>query len=230
MATSDANTTITRPALKTPRTAAAAGIIFSVLLSVSLVLIRIAIPSSLRAAEGWIADPWRRNAVLIGLYLIPFAGIAFLWFIGVVRDRIGPREDRFFATVFLGSGLLFVAMMFVSAAISAGLATAFAHGPPASPAVEIWRLGHEMTTTLVNVYAMRMASVFMTMTATISLRMALLPRWIVYLGFGGALILLFSAGALAWVELLFPIWIFIVSVYLLCASLRSGSDGADAGQ
>ena len=52
--------------------------------------------------------------------LIPFAGIAFLWFIGVLRDRIGEREDRFFATVFLGSGLLFVAMLFVAAAIAAG--------------------------------------------------------------------------------------------------------------
>lgn len=33
------------------------------------------------------------------------AGIAFLWFIGVIRDRSGAHEDRFFATVFLGSGL-----------------------------------------------------------------------------------------------------------------------------
>ena len=48
----------------------------------------------------------------MGLYLVPFAGIAFLWFIGVVRDRIGEREDKFFATVFFGSGLLFVAMLF----------------------------------------------------------------------------------------------------------------------
>jgi hypothetical protein len=39
--------------------------------------------------------------VAIGLNLIPFAGIAFLWFIGVIRDRIGAHEDRFFATVLL---------------------------------------------------------------------------------------------------------------------------------
>ncbi len=54
----------------------------------------------------------------VSLNLVPFAGIAFLWFIGVLRDRIGEREDRFFATVFLGSGLLFVAMMFVAVAVA----------------------------------------------------------------------------------------------------------------
>jgi hypothetical protein len=43
---------------------------------------------------------------LVGLYLAPFAGIAFLWFIAAIRSQLGEREDRFFATVFLGSGLL----------------------------------------------------------------------------------------------------------------------------
>jgi hypothetical protein len=28
--------------------------------------------------------------VSLALGLLPFAGIAFLWFIGVVRDRLGP--------------------------------------------------------------------------------------------------------------------------------------------
>ena len=53
--------------------------------------------------------------------LMPFAGISFLWFIGVVRDGLGRYEDRFFASVFLGSGLLFLAMLFASSAVGAGL-------------------------------------------------------------------------------------------------------------
>ena len=57
----------------------------------------------------------RPTGVAIAVNLVPFAGIAFLWFIGVIRDRIGQHEDRFFATVLLGSGLIFVAMLFVSA-------------------------------------------------------------------------------------------------------------------
>jgi hypothetical protein len=90
--------------LRTPRAAAVAGIIFSV-------------PADPAVPGSWLTDSRRRAAVAIALNLIPFAGIAFLWFIGVLRDRIGEREDRFFATVFLGSGLLFVAMIFVAAGI-----------------------------------------------------------------------------------------------------------------
>lgn len=52
---------------------------------------------------------------------MPFAGIAFLWFIGVIRDRLGDHEDRFFASVFLGSGLIFLATVFVAMAIAGAL-------------------------------------------------------------------------------------------------------------
>ena len=57
--------------------------------------------------------------------MVPFAGIAFLWFIGVLRDRLGELEDRFFATVFFGSGLLFLAMLFVSAALVKAIIIAY---------------------------------------------------------------------------------------------------------
>src|ERR1039458_7446399 len=107
--------------LRTPRAAAVAGIIFSVLLVAALLLLRISVPPHPAVPGSWLTDSRRRAAVAIALNLVPFAGIAFLWFIGVLRDRIGEREDRFFATVFLGSGLLFVAMLFVAAAIGGGI-------------------------------------------------------------------------------------------------------------
>jgi hypothetical protein len=69
------------------------------------------------------------NKVALVLNLVPFAGIAFLWFIGVLRDRLGELEDRFFATVFLGSGLLFLAILFASAAVVGGIITASAARP-----------------------------------------------------------------------------------------------------
>ena len=96
-------------ALRTPRAAAFAGIAFSVLFTVALVLVRAAVPADPSDAGRWLTDGSRREAVLLALGLVPFAGIAFLWFVGVLRDRVGEAEDRFFATVFLGSGLLFVA-------------------------------------------------------------------------------------------------------------------------
>src|SRR5258707_11426645 len=143
--------------LRTSQGAAIAGIIFGVLLITALVLLRVSAPARPEMAGAWLADPRRRTAVAVALNLVPFAGIAFLWFIGVLRDRIGEREDRFFATVFLGSGLLFVAMMFVAAAIGGGLIAAASSGPPGAGTLA---LGRNVTSLLLNVYAMRMAAVF----------------------------------------------------------------------
>ena len=77
--------------LRTPRAAAVAGIIFSVLLITALVLLRISVPAHPAVAGAWLTDSRRRAAVVIALNLVPFAGIAFLWFVGVLRDRIGER-------------------------------------------------------------------------------------------------------------------------------------------
>src|SRR6266516_7550062 len=107
-------------------------------------------PGPARDAGAWLTEPGRRTAVAIALNLVPFAGIAFLWFIGVLRDRIGEREDRFFATVFLGSSLLFVGMLFVAAAVSGGLIAA-ASQPSGPPGAGTLALGRDITTTLLNV-------------------------------------------------------------------------------
>src|SRR5213075_1257413 len=98
-----------------------AGLVFSLLYATTVVLTAWAIPSASDDAGQWVGDDARRRAVTLSLDLLPFAGIAFLWFIGAIRDRIGQSEDRFFATVFLGSGLLFIAMLFASAATASGL-------------------------------------------------------------------------------------------------------------
>ncbi|MDS4057244.1 MAG: hypothetical protein RKP73_01555, partial [Candidatus Contendobacter sp.] len=89
--------------LRAPRAAAIAGILFAILLITSLWLIHLAVPADPLEAGAWLQT--RLNTVALALNLVPFSGIAFLWFIGVLRDRLGEREDRFFATVFLGSGL-----------------------------------------------------------------------------------------------------------------------------
>ena len=208
--------------LRTPRAAAVAGILFGVLLITSLVLVRVAIPADPSDAGVWLTDSGHRRAVILALNLVPFAGIAFLWFIGVVRSRVGDREDRFFATVFLGSGLLFVAMLFVAAAVGGGLlaasgTTAELPGTTRGMHIDTWRMGRETTALVLNVYAMRMSAVFTISTATIGLRLGVLHRGLAISGYAVAAILLLTVGITPWVEVLFPAWVLVLSVTLLVA-------------
>jgi hypothetical protein len=64
-----------------------------------------------------------------------------------------------------------------------------------------------------------MAAVFMISTATITLRTAFMPRWLGWLGYAIAAVLLLGAGLVPWVELLFPTWTLLVSVHLLVVKL-----------
>ena len=199
--------------LRTSQGAAVAGIIFAVFLITALVLLRVSVPAHPEVAGAWLTDSRRRAAVAIALNLVPFAGIAFLWFIGVLRDRIGEREDRLFATVFLGSGLLFVGMLFVGAAV-AGATIA---SSSALPSADVLTLNRNLTGSLLNVYSMRMAAVFTLTTVNIARRTAIVSRWLVLAGLACALILLVGIGISPWVELLFPAWILALSLDVLIA-------------
>jgi hypothetical protein len=207
--------------LRTPRAAAVAGIIFSVLLITALTLLRLSAPATPGTAGIWLTDSAHRAEVAVGLNLVPFAGIAFLWFIGVLRDRIGAREDRFFATVFLGSGLLFVAMIFAAAAVAGALVAGVTSS--ALPGAGTLALGRNTATGLLNVYAMRMAAVFTLTTVTIARRTQIVSRWLTLAGLACAVVLLVAIGITPWVELLFPLWILALSLDILFAGRRASS-------
>jgi hypothetical protein len=206
---------LTRDSLRTPRAAAIAGIVFALLLGTALVLIRIAVPSDPNDAPAWLDDSWRKTSVVLALNLVPFAGLAFLWFIGVVRDRIGAAEDKFFATVFLGTGLLFVAMLFVASAVAGGLIAVVSRRGPTGISAEVWALGRESSFMVLNVYAMRMAGAFMISTTVIGVRLGILPRWLQVMGWVVAVLLLLTIERFAWVQILFPLWVLVLSIHLL---------------
>jgi hypothetical protein len=151
---------------------------------------------------------------------MPFAGIAFLWFIAVVRDRIGKLEDRFFATVFLGSGLLYIAMIFASAALAGGLIRVLSSDNGALVRSDTYALGRAETYQIMNIYAIKMAGVFMISTSTISLRTRIVPRWTALLGYVLALFLLLSIGIVGWTPMVFPLWVFLMSVCILIHNCR----------
>ena len=201
---------LTRPRWRSRRSAAVAGIVFAVLLITAMTMMRIALAGG--SYEDLQSDERRRTMIRLSLHLIPFAGIAFLWFIGVVRDQLGEIEDRLFSTVFLGSGLLFLAMIFVGAVISASLMAMLA-GPRPDPG--LWEFVRENTQVLVSVHAMRMAAVFTLSVSTAGLRTAAFPRWVSYLGLLVALVLLVAAGEHKWTQVAFPAWVLVLSVVIL---------------
>lgn len=218
---------VTRQRLKTPRAAAIAGIIFAVLFSASLVLLKFTLPTDLNGADTASRLQGNSGTVSVALLLVPFAGIAFLWFIGVVRDRLGNLEDQFFATVFFGSGLLFLAMIFVAAAVAGGIVTSYAISPDVLVQSGVITFGRALMYTVLNIYAIRMAAVFMIALGTIWIRTRVMPRLFVFLTYGLALVMLITVDLSLWLLLLFPLWVFVISLYILFISLRGETAEAD---
>ena len=157
--------------------------------------------------------------------LVPFAGLFFLWFIAVARERLGRFEDQFFSTVFLGSGLLFLAMVFAAAASAGAIAAIYARDPAAFSTSITYLYARHIVSQVFNVYALRMAAVFLISQATLWLRTGVMPRWLALPTYGVALVLLFIVSQSTWVVLIFPAWVFFVSVYILIAHARTSTGG-----
>ena len=208
--------------LTPPRAAAVAGVVFSVLMVIALGIVRVAAidPSS---PTTWLNDPVKRAAFRFAINLVPFAGIAFLWFIGVLRNRLGRMEDQFFTTVFLGSGLLFVASLFAATAIAGALLQNVA-GSSHVEATETSLFAQRVVQAMLNVFAIKMAAMFMFSICTIALRTGILTRWLAVLGFACGLTMLLVIGNWKWVQLLFPVWMLLISVHILLTDLRPRHD------
>jgi hypothetical protein len=214
----EAKKTVIAAQLRAPRAGAIAGILFSILLFISLVLIRLSVPDSPEDPGTWLSHS--AKSIRLALGLLPFAGIAFLWFMGVLRDRMGVHEDRFLATVFLGSGLLFLAMTFSSSAATGSLLIAYEATPEKFMDSGIYTFARTLGYELANVYALRMAGVFMFSTCTLAIRIGTFPRWMAFLGYALGLFLLLSIGRFGWAPLVFPLWTLVISVYVLFANFR----------
>jgi hypothetical protein len=196
-----------------PRGAAVAGIIFGILLLTAQVLLRIELQSGSTGTLAGLAE--QGDLVALALQLIPFAGIAFLWFIGVERDRLGEHEDKFLSTVNLGSGLLYLAMLFVVTALGTGVLAGYALSPQPAPDNPAASFARALLYNLSAVFVIRMAAVFMISSATAWMRTRVMPTWVPLVTYVLALILLFIINVSLWVSLLFPVWVLVVSIVML---------------
>jgi hypothetical protein len=206
-------TNLTDAYLRTPRAAALAGIIFSVLWVVVFGLMRLSVPSDPFEEGAWLAGD--TTYVALAINLVPFAGVAFLWFVGVLRDRLGAREDQFFATVFLGSGFLLLAMLFVAAAVVGAIIVAFRAAPDALVHSATFHFGRGLAYGMINIYVVKTAAVFMITTSTIAIYTCLTPRWLAIVGFIIAAALLIGSSYFESSLLVFPLWVLLVSLTIL---------------
>jgi hypothetical protein len=201
--------------------------LFSVLLVIVFWLFRTSIPADPQEPGSWLHT--NSQNVALAVNLMPFAGIAFLWFIGVLRDRLGQLEDRFFATVFFGSGLLFLAMLFTAGAITAAILIAFVMHPQELIGSATFHFARAAAYSLMNVYMIKMACVFMITTSTVAIYTGIAPRWLAVLGYVLALLLLFGSYYFSWSFVVFPLWVFLISLCILLDNLRRPSEIALKG-
>jgi hypothetical protein len=219
-------TSALRTRARAPKAAAIAGILFSLLLFTSLVLLISIISDD--ADINALEFAANKQKIQIALNLVPFASIAFLWFVGVVRDRFGDQEDQFLSTVFLGSGLLLLAMLFVSSAV---LGSVFLlSGSKANQLISVGYYDMALIIareTMTN-YGIRMAGVFMISTSSLFIRTRVIPRWLAWLGVGLAVIMILRIShinRLGWIFLSFPLWVLLVSIYILIDNYRKKKEG-----
>ena len=190
-------------------------------MAIGLGIIRVADPSNPASIRAWLIDPVGRRVIGFAIQLVPVAGIAFLWFLGVVRNRLGKLEDQFFASVFLGSGLMFVACLFAAGSIAGAFLQQTTSQTGVPPNMEVYEFARRLSHAFMNIFAVKMAAVFMFSTCTIALRTAIFPRWIAFLGFTCGLTMLLVIANWDWIALIFPMWMLVVSMQILLSDLRS---------
>jgi hypothetical protein len=209
--------------IRSPRSAALAGILFSMLMVASMLLVSGSPQASTDLASPEFLDA-RTRSVTLGLNLIPFAGIAFFWFTGVIRDHIGDREDRFFATVFLGSGIAFVVLLFIYAAILGAIYGTYSLAANLLVDNDIFIFGFVLVNEIVGNYTLRIAGVYMLSIGTIWTRAEVMPRWLSLLTYLLSLVFVFFAGSIREARFVFPGWVFLTSVYILILNRRLERD------
>lgn len=203
-------------ALRSIEAAAIAGLLHSVLSLVATgLLLRAPDPSAGdQVVADWYLDDGNQRTMILAVNLITISSIMFIWFVAVIRRRVGERENRLFGTVFFGSALLLtgawlVAGVFFAAPAVAG--QAFETVPDAGT-VAMTQAGGITTTSIV---ATRLEAVFMIASTTVGRLSEVFPRWLVFIGYLVGVTLLVMPvpnEALTWV---FPIWVAVVSAVLL---------------
>lgn len=209
--------------IRSPRSAAIAGLIFSILTMIQIVMLSALSIENPTMITHEILIAWSSTVSFV-VSSISFAGIALLWFTGVIRDWVGEREDRFFATIFLSSGIIYVAMLYVFAAIMGAIFSTYTMTEILGANNETINIGLAITNQIIGNYALRIAGVYMLSIGSLWLRAEHAPRWLIMLTFVIAISFVLFAGTFNGFRFLFPIWVFVVSMYILVLNYRDKNE------
>jgi hypothetical protein len=209
---------------------AIAGLVFSVLFVAAWLLLRES-PSFDTGEEELVAyygDPdRRRGSAIAALYLVPFAGVAFIWFMAALRDRYlraAVRENTILSTAQVVAGALVVTSLFTLATTE--LAVVWLAETDELFDIATVRSLLAIGESTSDIMALRSAAVFVGVSSTRAVRSGLFPRGYGAVSVATALALLFVFESLHWVSLLFPAWVAGSSVIILLR--RRAIDRAEA--
>ncbi len=208
---------------RTTRRCAIAGATFAVLLCAALLLL-----DRLPSLDAPTLDYLRfyvdgaGTLVTIGVYLVPLAGLAFLWFMFTLREAIGPRDDDGLSGgLQLATGIAFLCLLFAGTAAVASAAL-LQHRTGLFPThMETIRAHTGLGYMLVFVYGVRMAGAFMIATTTLAARRGAIPRWLTVAGYLAAAVLLIAAGNQPAVLIVMPAWTLAISLAIWAGSRHS---------
>lgn len=164
--------------------------------------------------RAYYADSSNGTTAIVWLQVLVMSTIAFLWFVGVVRGRLGDREPRLFGTVFFGSSLLLAAMLFVGTALLSAPAVLVAIGErtPDPAAVSVTRAAAAV---VLSVFAPRITTLVMFSTASLGRATGALPNWLIVVTYVIGVVEFVNVNFATPIVYLMPAWIALVSIVLL---------------
>jgi hypothetical protein len=210
---------------------ALSGFVFAALFVVAMVLV-VQAPKLRDPDSVYAAFYAGGGAVLatLGLYVVPFAGIALLWHLAATRAmfRAMPREfSPVQSWLQMAAGVLFLCMMFVGSATVGAVALLDVFQVTPLPPPEVSRALAAVGYGLLFIFGVRVAGMYMITTIGMAVSAGLLPRWLAVIGYLAAVFLLVSTTYHPAVLLVFPVWVVVVSVVLLLRAGRSTAPRTD---
>jgi hypothetical protein len=205
------------------RLTALSGILFSALFVLSVVFIYTT--PRLTASDAEITAFYTGgNTILVtvGLYLVPFAGIIFLWHAHATRLLIRsstPVPSPIPYGLQLVSGVLFVVLLFAGMASAGSVALLKDLTSAPLPSADFIRGMLAVGYGMIFVYALRGAGMYALTTTNLLRQAGIMPKWVGLMSYLLAAFLLLSTVMHPAAMLIFPSWVAIAGLVIF---IRAG--------